>query len=108
MSVDLLAGTATDGWGTHDTLINIEEVSGSPFEDVLQADTSGSQLFGEGGRDTVIGGNGADLLVGGDGNDFVVGQGGDDVLQGGAGNEFAARQRWERPHLWQLSERTSD
>lgn len=74
--VNLAAGTAT-GEGT-DTLITIERVTGSDFDDVLTGNTAANVLSG---------GLGADQLNGGDGNDQLFGGAGDDVLNGGAGGD---------------------
>ncbi len=61
--VRLAAGTAT-GEGT-DTLIAVESVSGSSFDDDIEGD-SGRNSFGVGpGNDTIRGGDGADHLIGG-------------------------------------------
>ncbi len=63
--VDLAAGTATgDG---DDTLLTVENVTGSAFDDVLHGDA------------------GANGLSGGDGNDALVGMAGDDTLAGQGG-----------------------
>ena len=66
--VDLNTGRAVkDGFGTADTLINIENVEGSRYADRL------------------IGNDNANVLDGGDGNDSLVGNGGDDVFLTGMG-----------------------
>jgi Ca2+-binding RTX toxin-like protein len=44
-------------------------------------------LSGNGGADTIVGGNGGDNLNGGDGNDRIVGGSSDDSLFGNAGND---------------------
>jgi len=69
VSVDLAAGTANDGHGFVDTLLSIENVTGSEFADVIAGDA------------------GANLLDGGDGEDDLIGRGGNDTLDGGAGND---------------------
>lgn len=60
--VNLGTGTANDGEGGTDTLINIEAIIGSNFADML---TGGS------GNDTLNGGAGNDTINGGAGNDTV-------------------------------------
>jgi Ca2+-binding RTX toxin-like protein len=65
--VNLAAGTAQDGYGTTDTLIGINEIGGSYF------------------NDTIIGGPGNDILHGRDGDDSLVGGAGDDILDAGTG-----------------------
>jgi Ca2+-binding RTX toxin-like protein len=60
--VNLLAGTATDGLGGTDTLINVENVQGSSFNDSIQGNTAVNFISPEGGNDTVIGGGGRDVV----------------------------------------------
>ncbi|MCA3359457.1 MAG: hypothetical protein ING02_15795 [Roseomonas sp.] len=62
--------------------------AGASGDDVLQARSSGSRLFGLGGADVLLGGNGNDSLSGGDGSDTLAGDNGDDQLWGGAGNDW--------------------
>ncbi len=61
----------TGGSGT-DTLISIEGLTGSAFNDMLTAAPGYSQLYGAGGADTLITGLGTDYLDGGSGNDTAV------------------------------------
>ncbi|MBU3954813.1 MAG: hypothetical protein KJ658_21995, partial [Proteobacteria bacterium] len=58
VTVNLTSGTATDGWGDHDTLTNIEAVSGSnyaPSGDVLTGSANGDGFFATFGNDTIDG-----------------------------------------------------
>jgi Ca2+-binding RTX toxin-like protein len=84
-------GTVFDSPEAYDTLLNIERVVGSPFEDFIQGDRlgvntanlieggdGGDWLYGDGGNDTLIGGNGDDLLEGGTGLDIFTGGAGKD------------------------------
>jgi Ca2+-binding RTX toxin-like protein len=117
VAVDLAAGTGSAGDALGDTLISIEAVDGSPYDDAisgfndpLKSDTlsggSGNDnLVGRAAVDTLYGGPGSDVLSGGDGNDRLFGgddndslgggngadqlsgDNGDDVLSGGAGND---------------------
>jgi len=59
-----------------DTLVHLEDLEGSPYDDVLVGDV---------GRNQIDGGNGSDVLLGDDGADRVLGGRGDDTLRGGAG-----------------------
>jgi serralysin len=94
--VSLLAGTASGGSAAGDTLINIEDLKGSNFNDTLTGDGGVNRLYGLGGADTLNGGanndwlygdNGDDTLNGGDGDDRLTGGAGADVLNGGAGTD---------------------
>src|SRR6266566_7754002 len=55
----------------------------------LDPDVIGADIQGEGGDDTLIGGNGDDTLEGGAGNDTLDGKGGADILDGGGGFDSA-------------------
>jgi len=78
VTVNLLAGTATDNWGNTDTLVGIENVSGSAMADSITGDANNNGLNGGAGNDTIDGGAGNDYLNGGAGND---------TIDGGAGND---------------------
>lgn len=71
VNVSLAAGTAADGYGTTDTLRNIQDVAGSEFADTLRGNGAANTLLGRGGDDLLEGGNGNDLLDGGPGRDTV-------------------------------------
>ena len=79
--VDLAAGTAIDGWGDTDTLISIENISGSQFADQISGDGIGNGLLGHDGNDVIQGRGGFDWLAGGSGAD---------VLDGGADRDWAS------------------
>lgn len=63
VSVDLVAGTAMDGWGNSDSLISIDGAIGSNFADTLLGDSRNNVFEGRGGNDTITGGAGADSYV---------------------------------------------
>jgi len=83
--VDLASNIATnDGYGTRDTLKNIQNVEGSQGNDRLTAiaalpDDRGSVLDAGDGNDTLKGGTGNDVLLGGLGADFMDGASGIDT-----------------------------
>ena len=62
VTVDLASGTADDGFGTTDTLIGIEQVGGSGFDDVLTGDGSANAFQGLAGEDQIDGGGGRDRV----------------------------------------------
>jgi Ca2+-binding RTX toxin-like protein len=78
--VDLSTGIA----GTN-TLISIENVLGSAFNDTLTGDGNANVLTGNAGLDTINGGGGNDLVSGGNDNDILNGGDGDDTVIGGSG-----------------------
>jgi len=79
--VNLQTGTAQDGIflnGTSgavgtDTLVNIENVRGSDFNDSITGDGGANSLEGRSGDDSIVGGAGTDTLIGGAGNDTLDG-----------------------------------
>ena len=80
VTVDLGAGTATDGFGSTDTLSGIENITGTGFADMLTGDS---------GANTINAGDGDDTLVGGDGNDTLNGGTGTNTIDGGVGRDIA-------------------
>ena len=71
---NLRAGVTT-GWGT-DTLLGVEDLTGSGSADTLTGDD---------GPNAIVGGSGPDLLVGAAGDDLLVGAEGNDQVDGGDG-----------------------
>ncbi|WP_430650127.1 calcium-binding protein, partial [Bradyrhizobium lablabi] len=86
VSVSLALGTGTGGDAQGDTLTNIENLTGSAFNDTLEGNGGNNVLDGNGGDDVLRGGAGNDALKGGAGNDTLDGGTGNDSLQGGTGN----------------------
>ena len=80
VNVNLVTGSATDGFGTTDTLLNIENVRGSSWNDVIVGDGGNNNVEGIAGNDTIDGGEGNDTLLGGTGSDSVLGGIGDDLI----------------------------
>jgi Ca2+-binding RTX toxin-like protein len=71
VTVDLgIAGPQNTGEG-FDTLIGIENLTGSAFADTLKGDAGDNNLTGGAGDDTLIGMGGQDEFHGGDGSDTV-------------------------------------
>jgi Ca2+-binding RTX toxin-like protein len=106
VGINLATGRGVGGSAEGDTLISVENVFGSNFNDTLTGTSGANQLHGQDGNDVIKGGGGNDFLDGGNGNDILVsdifgqstldGGGGDDtfkgsghadVLIGGAGSD---------------------
>jgi Ca2+-binding RTX toxin-like protein len=78
VTVDLQTGVAYKNHGQErDTLVSIEDVYGSAYNDTLKGDDNDNRLSGEGGRDSLYGRGGQDTLVA-DIDDIIV-DGGDGV-----------------------------
>jgi Ca2+-binding RTX toxin-like protein len=95
--VSLLEGFGDGGDAEGDTLIEIENVTGSLHDDVLLGDNGNNVLEGLDGNDVLLGFDGFDRLVGGDGEDRLdggprgdqlFGGGDEDILSGGAGGDY--------------------
>ncbi len=80
VSVNLsLTGAQNTGGAGLDTLVSIENLIGSNFNDSLTGNAGNNVLSGLGGNDT---------LTGGDGNNQLTGGAGRDTLNGGPGNDL--------------------
>jgi Ca2+-binding RTX toxin-like protein len=77
----------TLGAGT-DTLLSIENLVGSSFNDAFTGNASSNVLNGGSGNDWLSGGSGNDGLIGELGNDGLIGGLGNDTLTGGAGVDY--------------------
>jgi Ca2+-binding RTX toxin-like protein len=85
VTVDLKAGTASGGDADGDTLIKIENLTGSDEADTLLGNAIRNILVGNDGSDSLSGLGGNDVLRGGDGDDRLEGGNGNDNLTGGSG-----------------------
>ena len=74
--INLATGVGQYGAASRDTIVNVENIIGSKFDDTITGDA---------GTNTLNGGAGNDTLHGGDGNDTLIGGSGADVIEGGAG-----------------------
>ncbi len=83
--VILEAGTGYFGDAQGDSLVSIENLKGSYYNDRLYGDSQQNHLYGEAGNDVIKGGGGKDLLFGGGGDDEIEGGGGKDFILGGPG-----------------------
>lgn len=68
---DLSAGTVEHAGGGIDTLVSIENLLGSPGDDVIKGDAGPNVLDGQGGDDKIDGAGDADTLLGGEGVDIA-------------------------------------
>jgi VCBS repeat-containing protein len=103
--VNLATNAATDGFGSTDTLLNIENVVGSKFDDDITGDAKvniviagedadtvkggagDDKLYGEAGNDIISGGTDKDFIDGGTGDDILKGEAGQDTILGGIDND---------------------
>jgi Ca2+-binding RTX toxin-like protein len=75
------------GFADGDRLVNVENLTGSAFNDQLFGNNLANVLTGGAGNDTLNGEDGNDVLDGGAGRDTLNGGIGNDVLRGGADND---------------------
>ena len=87
VSLALAGAQNTFGAGL-DTLISIEDLTGSGFNDILTGDALSNLLTGGAGNDSLDGGDGSDTLLGGNGGDSLLGGLANDNLTGGTGADF--------------------
>ncbi|GAB6110262.1 cadherin-like domain-containing protein [Desulfomicrobium salsuginis] len=80
VDIDLTRATQSGGHAEGDTLIGVENVIGSAYNDSIVGDASANLLAGLAGDD---------ILLGGDGNDTLRGGAGADMIDGGLGLDFA-------------------
>jgi Ca2+-binding RTX toxin-like protein len=81
VSINLAVSTAqaTGGSGT-DTLVSIENLTGSGFDDRLAGNSDANVLNGSAGSDMLLGGGGNDTLIDGQGRNVIDGGTGTDTL----------------------------
>ncbi len=84
IALDLNTGINSEG----DTLINLENVTGSNFDDTLTGNDQNNRLVGNDGDDILNGLEGNDQLQGSLGNDTLNGGLGNDTLNGGPGADL--------------------
>nr|WP_319382600.1 calcium-binding protein [uncultured Roseibium sp.] len=83
----LLAGIS-NGTIAHDDLLNVENATGSSFNDLIGGTGGANSLFGNDGIDHLFGYGGNDLLFGGAGRDVIIGGAGSDQLFGGVDRDL--------------------
>jgi RTX calcium-binding nonapeptide repeat (4 copies) len=90
-----LATGKSSGHGT-DTLSELENITGSSFNDTFLGSALPNTLTGGGGRDHLAGGASADTLNGGNENDVLDGGQHNDTMSGGAGGADIVTYRGRR------------
>lgn len=80
VTVDLANSTAYGADANGDTIISIENVVGSTYEDSLTGSDAANRISGGGGIDNVFGAGGDDVLIDPDGGDSLYGGAGADVF----------------------------
>src|SRR5262249_35237362 len=77
-TVNLATGKGAGGDAEGDTVVNIQEVDGSSYDDTLIGSSGNDTFRGGAGNDTLTGGTGSDsyLFGFGDGRDTIIEQGG--------------------------------
>ena len=89
VTINLSDGTARGGHADGDIIgDDIENVSGSMYDDMLTGTRGENSLWGLGGNDELDGGRRMDMLFGGAGDDDLDGGDGDDTLNGGDGADM--------------------
>ncbi|NOX52000.1 MAG: hypothetical protein GXP16_15905 [Gammaproteobacteria bacterium] len=78
VKVNLTTGVGSGGFAEGDFYVDVEDISGSSYDDELTGNSANNRLFGR---------NGNDLLIGNDGDDYLRGDAGDDILTGGTGSD---------------------
>lgn len=68
-------------------LSNIENLTGTNYNDILEGRSNNNNLSGLSGDDILLGKDGDDLLIGGSGNDKLYGNNDDDILYGDSGED---------------------
>lgn len=84
-----------DGDGGVDTVVGVEYVLGSRFNDWIAGDRHANRLDGGEGDDTLRGGSGDDTLVGGSGHDLMHGGAGMDVVDYAAATAAVVVKLWK-------------
>ncbi|WP_306422306.1 calcium-binding protein, partial [Geminicoccus harenae] len=73
------------GGAGRDTLVSIEQLIGSNFNDTLLGSSVANRIEGGGGNDLIESGGGNDIIYGGAGSDTLRSQDGNDLIYGGDG-----------------------
>lgn len=81
VTVSMTDPTINTGWAAGDTYINVEDLTGTDYDDIIYGDSQAvNNLWGLAGNDRIYGGAGYDVMIG---------DAGEDYLDGGAGTDLA-------------------
>jgi Ca2+-binding RTX toxin-like protein len=83
VSINLSQNIVKYGDAQGDTLVSIENITGSKYDDYIAGNNADNVLLGGKGKDKLIGSGGNDTLDGGIGDDILNGGGGRDTMTGG-------------------------
>ncbi len=88
VSVSLVADTSEGGHAMGDVIIDVENLEGSGYDDILIGDYNSNHLIGGDGNDDLSGHASSDILQGGNGDDVLRGSYGNDRLEGDDGKDL--------------------
>ena len=89
VDVDLTrTGSQVGGHAQGDTLVSIENITGSSYDDTLKGDAGVNVIYGGYGADVIVGGGDADELHGQQGDDQITLNGNNGTAWGDAGNDI--------------------
>ena len=90
LTVDMVAGTTSDGVTGAQEFSGIENVTTGEGNDTVTGDAGNNVIATNGGNDSILAGDGNDTLWGGTGNDTLEGGAGADMLNGDSGMDYAS------------------
>ncbi|GKY89225.1 hypothetical protein STA1M1_30940 [Sinisalibacter aestuarii] len=75
LTINMLNPALSTGEALGDTFLDIEELRGTIWDDIIVGDDIGLILNGNAGNDRITGGLGIDTFIGGEGDDRLIGDG---------------------------------
>ncbi|WP_017931929.1 M10 family metallopeptidase C-terminal domain-containing protein [Robiginitomaculum antarcticum] len=86
--IDMETASVNTGEAAGDVFNQIENLTGTDFDDSLRGKSGDETIKGRSGDDAITGRGGDDILDGGAGNDTLFGNSGNDTLLGGDGDDL--------------------